>query len=309
VTWDPDQLRAACAEVASRARDVRIRTEAIAPYAATLAATLGDSARSADTITPDARRREHDCAQWLTLDAINFGSGWFPTLRKRPGLSGYRTIAAGLDERFDHDGPWSAAELSEIAAPELAAVLGQDPDHELINLFVASLRDIGARLRDKHHGSFTALVDSAGGSAVALAAHLSSWTSFADVSTYRGLTLPFLKRAQIAAADLQRAGAAEFHDLHRLTIFADNLVPHVLALDGVLRLDDELRATIAGERLLEHGSAPEVELRACAVHACELLCAELDGVSAAQLDGLLWERGGGLRYKSSPRPRCRCAAY
>ena len=29
----------------------------------------------------------------LVLDAINFGSGWFPTLRKRTGCSGYFTVA------------------------------------------------------------------------------------------------------------------------------------------------------------------------------------------------------------------------
>ena len=46
--------------------------------------------------------------------------------------------------------------------------------------------------------------------------------------------MPFLKRAQIAAADLCRAGVAEFADLGELTMFADNLVPHVLRLDGIL---------------------------------------------------------------------------
>ena len=30
----------------------------------------------------------------LTLDTINFGSGWFPTLRKRAGRSGYATVAS-----------------------------------------------------------------------------------------------------------------------------------------------------------------------------------------------------------------------
>ena len=38
----------------------------------------------------------------------------------------------------------------------------------------------------------------------------------------------FYKRAQIVASDLALAGVAEFDDLDRLTIFADNLVPHVL---------------------------------------------------------------------------------
>jgi hypothetical protein len=34
----------------------------------------------------------------LTLDAINFGSGYFPLFRKRPGMSGYFTVAASLAE-------------------------------------------------------------------------------------------------------------------------------------------------------------------------------------------------------------------
>ena len=36
----------------------------------------------------------------LALDSINFGSGWFPTLRKRPGCSGYFTVAWALADRF-----------------------------------------------------------------------------------------------------------------------------------------------------------------------------------------------------------------
>ena len=52
----------------------------------------------------------------------------------------------------------------------------------------------------------------------------------------------FYKRAQIAANDLQLAGVVDFADIDRLTIFADNLVPHVLRLDGVLVYSDELAA-------------------------------------------------------------------
>ena len=42
---------------------------------------------------PDAHlttgSREDLATFWLTLDAINFGSGWVPTLRQRDGQSGY----------------------------------------------------------------------------------------------------------------------------------------------------------------------------------------------------------------------------
>src|SRR5918995_4648977 len=71
----------------------------------------------------------------LVLDSINFGSGWFPTLRKRPGMSGYFTVASSLTDSWRADGGWSPAELRALTAAELASVLGQDPDHELMGLF------------------------------------------------------------------------------------------------------------------------------------------------------------------------------
>src|SRR5205807_2528188 len=75
--------------------------------------------------------REQLAALWLTLDAINFGSGWFPTLRKPPGHTGYFTIAGGLRRRFDEAGPWSADELAHIDRATIAAAVGQGPEHEL----------------------------------------------------------------------------------------------------------------------------------------------------------------------------------
>jgi hypothetical protein len=248
-------------------------------------------------------------AFWLTLDAINFGSGWFPTLRKRAGRSGYFTIAAGLRERFADGHPWASEELAGMTAKEIAAVLGQDPEHELMGLFAASLRDLGRHLLEDHVGSFRAPADAAGGSAVALVRRLSRWDCFADVSTYDGLELQFLKRAQIAAADLHRVRAVRFEDLDRLTMFADNLVPHVLRLDGMLTFEPSLVARIEGEELIEHGSPEEVEIRACAVHAVELIAAARPGSRPAEIDQALWLRGQDGRYKAVPRHRCRCTAY
>jgi hypothetical protein len=270
----------------------------VEPYAAGL-----PTAEPAEAEPPGSR--EQRAAFWLTLDAINFGSGWFPTLRKRAGRSGYNTIAAGVREA----GPWSAAELVEIDAVGLAAVLGQDPGHELMELFACSLRDLGERVITEGAGRFCSVVDAAGGSAEALARRLGGWSCFEDVSWYDGLRVPFLKRAQIAAADVARAGVASFGDLDQLTMFADNLVPHVLRLDGVLRFDPTLVARIEREELIEHGSPEEVEIRACALHAVELIVAARPGTCAAQVDQLLWLRGQQPRYKAAPRHRSRCSAY
>jgi putative queuosine salvage protein len=303
-----DELRRVCATVAARARSVTVVGEAIAAYAAVLAP---GPAPEAQAPPPTPSTRETAAAYWLTMDAINFGSGWFPTLRKRDGLSGYNTIAAALRDRFDGHGSWTAAELAQLDADTLGPILGQDPAHELIALYAASLRDLGERVTRDHGGRFAAVADAAGGSAVALARRLGSWPCFADCSCYDELEVAFLKRAQIAAADLDRAGVVSFPDLHRLTMFADNLVPHVLRLDGILRFDPELVARIDRGELIAHGTAAEVEIRACALHAVELLVAAVPGagLSAAALDQLLWQRGQQPHYKASPRHRSRCTAY
>ena len=100
------------------------------------------------------------------------------------------------------------------------------------------------------------------------------------------------------ANDLALAGVAEFDDLDRLTIFADNLVPHVLRCDGVLVYDEQLAAHIdRGERLTLGGA--EREIRACALHACELI-SRRSGVPARKIDTWLWTRG--QAPSTSPAP-------
>jgi hypothetical protein len=298
----PERVRAACAAVAERARLVSIDRERVLSYAAELG-VAGDP----PTLAVPGEARAERAAFVLTLDAINFGSGWWPTIRRRPGLSGYRTIEAGLRERFEAEGPWTPDELAAIEAAELARVLGQDPGHELMVLYADALRDLGRRAGER--GGFLAVVDAAGESAAALCGELASWPAFADSSRYGDLEVPFYKRAQIAAADLHHAGVASFADLGVLTIFADNVVPHVLRVDGVLRYAPELAERVDRGELLEHGSPEEVEIRACAVHAVELIAAARPDRTPAQLDYLLWNRGQDPRYKARPRHRARTTAY
>jgi hypothetical protein len=229
-------------------------------------------------------------------------------LRKREGRSGYFTIALALKERFENAGPWTGDELTTISVEEVAGVLGQDAEHELMRLYATALRDLGVRVARDFDSRFFGVVAAAGGSAVPLVELLSRWSSFSDVSTYGSSRVPFFKRAQLAASDLATARVATFDDLGRLTLFADNLVPHVLRLDGVLRYDERLAARIDAGELIEHGSGEEVEIRASALHAAELI-ASRRGVSPREVDYLLWNRGQFARYKDHPRHRARCTAY
>ena len=286
-----DGVRAHCAAVAASARSVKIDMDALDAVAATPAATLDADVHHLDAPAEEVTR------YLLTLDAINFGSGWFPTLRKRDGRSGYTTVASALRDRFRAHGAWSNGELARIDTATIAATLGQRGDHELMALYAQALRDLGGWLGER---SALEAIEAAGGHAETLAAQLAAAMAlFAD----RG----FYKRAQIVPANLALAGVAVFGDLDRLTIFADNLVPHVLRCDGVLVYDPRLAAHIDAGHLLRMGPQ-EQEIRACALHACELLAARL-GVAPRVLDNWLWNRGQSPQYKALLRHRCRCVYY
>jgi hypothetical protein len=286
-----DEIRRYCAEVAASARHVTIDLDSAVPVEPGPAPELDPERHYLEGPPEDV------AAYLLTLDAVNFGSGWFPTLRKRPGCSGYFTVAWALADRFRERGPWSAPELARIEAAEVAAVLGQDPGHELMGLYAEALRQLGSFLGDR--GTLD-VVDEADGSAERLAAMLAEGMPF-----FRDEG--FYKRAQIVANDLTLAGVAAFSDIDRLTIFADNLVPHVLRVDGVLLYAPELAAQIDAGELLSPGRE-EREIRACALHACERI-AEATGVPPRVLDVRLWNRGQEPRYKAIPRHRTRTTAY
>ena len=287
-----DEVRSACAGIAADARWVAIdddRLDALAPGAAQ------------PFLDPERHylegAREDVALYLLTLDAVNFGSGWFPTLHKRPGCSGYFTVAWALADRFRSAGPWTDQQLRALDAAEVARVLGQDPGHELMALYAEALRQLGRFLAGR-----TALeaIGASAGSAERLAEQLAAGMEFfADAGFY--------KRAQIVPSDLALAGVADFADLDRLTIFADNLVPHVLRVDRVLRYQPDLAARIDAGELLPPGEQ-EREIRACAVHACELISARL-GVAPRRLDAWLWTRGQAPTYNARPRHRTRTVFY
>ena len=316
-----DGIRSACREVVAKASYVHIDETRIKSYAASLPLEGYKS--------PQIDRRYHyignaqdTVAYILTLDAVNFGSGYFPLLLKRPNLSGYFTIASSLKDRFENQGAFSASELSNLTAEDCAAVFGQEmdggPRNELMELFASALNDLGHYLLERYEGRFVGLVEAAGYSAERLVEILSEMRYFKDVESYKGLEVPFYKRAQITAADLCLAlggsGLGFFHDLDRLTIFADNLVPHVLRLDGILRFDQGLISRINAEELIPAGCPEEIEIRASALHAVELLVGALHAAghkdaTAMKLDHLLWNRGQGPHYKAQPRHRTRTVFY
>jgi hypothetical protein len=297
--------------VAGRADHVTIDEDALA----LLADQLGPPPALLPEERPTGVDEEDVAIQVLAWNAVNFGSGWFPLLRKRPGLSGARTLASALADHVSGHGAPTAAWLSEADEARCAAVFGQPhpgPVDELLGLFAQAWRDLGTLLADGYGESAAALVHSCGRSAATLTATVGAMPLARDIAEHGGEPVPLLKRAQITASHLARAtggeGVGHFDDLDQLTAFADNLVPHTLRMAGVLRYGDALAGRIAAGDLLAPGEPAEVEIRACGVHAVELVAAMV-GQAPAAVDQQLWQRGQSADVKATPRHRCRCTWY
>ena len=284
----PDEVRRHCAEVARTARSVRIDLNAAT-------ATSGIAGLNAEQHFLEGSP-EQVARYVLVLDTINFGSGWFPTLRHGSTDAMTERLTAFVRERGGAS--WWGPELGTVSGADLAAVLDEDAVHPLMALFAQGLAQLGAFAGER---DALEIIAAAGGSAARFAAQLAGGMAFFD-------DVGFFKRAQITANDLVLAGVVAFDDIDDLTVFADNYLPHVLRLDGVLVLDDDLAARIDRGELLEPGGPEERELRACAVHACEALAQRL-AVPPRLLDNWLWNRGCEPAYLARPAHLSRTVFY
>ena len=143
-----ERVRAACKAVAGRATHVRIDYDSIPSYAASL--PLERIAHP--QIDPDCHylgRGDDTVAFFLTLNAVNFSSGYSPHLRKRSGMSGYFTVASSLNDHYSTHGPLSAQDLTRLSTDDCTAIFGQEPDNrivrELLQYFATALNDLGRR--------------------------------------------------------------------------------------------------------------------------------------------------------------------
>ncbi|MFP4056604.1 MAG: queuosine 5'-phosphate N-glycosylase/hydrolase [Candidatus Brocadiia bacterium] len=316
-----DGARTACQTVAEDNPHVTVHKEKIADYAASLPLDRAAQPRH----NPECHYLGHGddtAAFFLVLDAVNFGSGYHPHVRKPPGLSGYFSLASSLTRYFETEGAPSAQRLQELAPEDCAAIFGQDSADEvageLVELQATALNHLGDYLARHFEGSYARLLEMAHHSAEELVKLLIEMPFFDDVAEYDGLMVPFYKRAQLAAADLHVAfdghGWGRFDDIERLTIFADNVVPHVLRTDGILVYTEELAARIDAEEPIPAGAPEEVAIRASALHAVELMVQALQQAGTTvipmKLDYLLWNRGQEPAYKqAAPRHRTRTVFY
>ncbi len=312
-----DEIRAGFAFVAARARHVIIDAAALEAYAHAL--PLRHPVMNFDADHHFIGTPESTAAYVLTLDAVNFGSGYQPHLVREGwtmvdnGI--YFTLATRLKKRFEQGGV-NADYLSRIKDGEVATLFALPPEpygQELARIFTQGLNDIGTLIARQYNGSFFSFVESANGKAANIIRQLSDLPQFYDVHSYDGKDIPLFKRAQSAAADLHDAfrhmGITLFSDIDQVTVLTDNDVPCVMRTDGLLRYAPELAQTIESGQELISGSPEEIEIRACTGYVAERLAA-IKGVNAIAIDRVLWHRAAeDACYTDQPRHCTRSTFY
>ncbi|MGH2853661.1 MAG: FitA-like ribbon-helix-helix domain-containing protein [Solirubrobacteraceae bacterium] len=148
-----EEVRSSCAQIAAHARWVQIDENALAGDALAAIAARGPGP-ALDPVRHYLEGEPADVADYLlALDAINFGSGWFPTLRKRLDgghpVSGYFTVAWALADHVRGNGPPTPAWLRGVDTRTVAQILDQPPSHELMSLYAQALRELGRFLGDR----------------------------------------------------------------------------------------------------------------------------------------------------------------
>lgn len=244
--------------------------------------------------------RARTTAYILVLDTLNF-SFW-----GAPG--GYWRLAEALRDDFKKEGALAdPARLAEIEAPDLARIIGDLP---MIEERALALRELGAVAISQLEGDLGRLVED--GAALTAAGLSRRLVSFHDVALYDGGEVPFLKRAQIAAADLAGSGVAGFPDLDALTCFADYKLPQTLRHLGALVYSDSLARRVDDWLELQPGEPAEVEIRAATVVCVERLVEALAErgrrLRAFELDWMLWALSQEL-YPVRPHHRVRTIYY
>lgn len=312
-----DQVRQSCHRVMTMATLVHIDDAALDALADDIAADRVTVERAP---RPDRSRRApveltrdeiDEITLVLALDSINFGSGYHDVVRKRPGLSGSNTMARALEEYVEWTGPLDPTRLRRMTVEDCSQIFGQELDggaqETLMSLFATALVDLGRWI--EQGGGTVGVMRSASGSAEQLAQQLTDMDFYRDVEEYRGTPVCFYKRAQITPADIARRVRSDlFSDLHRLTAFADNLVPHVLRVLGVLRYDPALASRIDEGIPLDPGGHAEVEIRAAGVECVERLAIVCER-RPMDIDAALWTMGSKPEFKAVRRHRARSVYY
>lgn len=256
------------------------------------------------------------------LALMQLGSGFRLPLHRIIGIGASDTMTLGTVElhnacskNLDAD---ALARLSQETVSKCFNL--ENPDEEiqrLSRMIHRVLVEAGSSLKSKGHRGFFELAMAHKTAESLVGGLVDAIPGFRDCA--EGGTVWLCKKAQLCASDLaarfSKRGLFDFPDISASPVFVDNVLPAVLRAFGVIVLSPALVAKIDSGQLLHCGEAHEVELRACALMACEEIVAKsaviCPGVvsSARALDWLLWVVGKRPDLRKVQRHLCQDTPY
>ncbi|KAJ5559076.1 hypothetical protein N7535_009060 [Penicillium sp. DV-2018c] len=231
----------------------------------------------------------------FTMDLLNF-SFWsaeeeeskrFCIEYRGKKWTGYWSLVAALQRALDEGIPITTPDFwvdEEKCTDELLRHVFRSATDEEIPMFkerVQCLREAGEVLCEEFGGSFANCIDSANLSAAGLVNILTeSFACFRDEAIFHGKRVRLYKRAQILVADIWACfngeDFGEFHDIDKITMFADYRIPQMLHQLNCLRYAPKLDHHIRSLKPIEPDSDWEIELRGVSIWCVELIKREIE---------------------------------
>ncbi|KAG1691057.1 hypothetical protein DVH05_027338 [Phytophthora capsici] len=313
---DPTTLvRKSTARVVQRATHVSIDASAVKQ----LAAKLGDklSRDEQGVVTWDSGDFHYfedveldgplTCQYVFVLDALNFC--FWPTENME-----YEHLARGLKTALLSDPHALDANKLATVTNETVASWFHPFTPPQLDERRRKVQEVGEVLQQSFDGLALNLVKQANFSAVeAIRLVLANFPGFRDHAVYKGEQVHFYKRAQILVGDVwaaygrRTAGIASFHDIGKLTMFADYRVPQVLRPEGVMVYSAELANLVDSKTEIPAGSEMELEIRAATIQAVEQIHQQMahrgHHLQVIELDWLLWQIGEDNKQDLLPHHR------
>ncbi|KAF8939691.1 hypothetical protein BGZ58_008986 [Dissophora ornata] len=280
------------------------------------------------------------------VDILNTGHGFRKELHEDSNRGAFLTIVFGAMSLHIANIPTTAEGLCKMTAPDVGKIFGitmqKDTPTELAFATLLKptevsklavqiqgiLNETGGVLKQKGFETLGAFVLDAARKAQHSAEKFSeilinTFPAFQDYSEIDGQTLYVFKKAFLLASTLERRFAATesafaFTDIKRSPIFADNVIPTMMAHLGILVLPENLKHT------LKDGELTTVEesyrLRAAAIDGCRTIVERANktggdrvgtvnygekGMLNVDLDVYLWRIAKEPQYRQLPRFACK----
>lgn len=266
---------------------------------------------------------EDEIDRWFLADAMAFCFWGYPdkwtVMYQNQNIDGWWALLATFQRALESNIPLlDGSFLANLSFEEAGELFAGTPPIPLLDERIEILHTIGHTLTSQYDGRFHNFLKNAPVDAMQFIKALArEFPVFDDVSVYKGEKIYFYKKAQLFVHDLMTAFPdypyKRLNGLSQLTGKADYKIPARLRDLGILVYSSSLSEKVDARVELPADSPEEIEIRACMLVACDLIChalAERDiRLDPVTLDGILWVQSQTKREGVKPYHLTRTTDY